>query len=75
MLTKKIARLLPSNCVFMECDIQTKMNKLILNFDTVVHNAKRLTKTAKALEIPVISTQQIPRVFGETVQELVELYD
>ena len=38
-MQKKIVRLLPKDVVFMECDIQEKMRKLILNFDSLAHNA------------------------------------
>lgn len=59
----------------MECDIQEKMRKLIYNFDAVVHNAKRMTQIAKILNIPIISTKQMPKVFGDTVSELTTLYE
>ena len=36
----------------------------------VAHNSIRLTRLAKALEIPIVSTCQNPRVFGQVVDEL-----
>ena len=44
------------------------MRNHIKNFDTVVHNARRLTKSAKIFGIPIISTKQVS--FGEVVKEL-----
>lgn len=40
--SKKLFRLIPNETVFLECDIQEKFRKHIMNFSTVVHNAKRL---------------------------------
>ena len=40
--SKKLFRLLPHVTVFLECDIQEKFRKHIQNFNSVVHNAKRL---------------------------------
>ena len=40
--SKKLFRLIPNETVFLECDIQEKFRKHIMNFPTVVHNAKRL---------------------------------
>ena len=74
MQGRKIARVLSTDCVFFECDIQEKMRKLIKNFDTVAHNAKRLTQVAKILDIPVISTKQTPKTFGDVISELKELH-
>lgn len=40
--SRKLFRLLPNETVFLECDIQEKFRKHIQNFNSVVHNAKRL---------------------------------
>lgn len=56
MSSKKLVRLLPSDCIFMECDIQEKFTKHVANAATVVHNARRLAQTAKVLKIPIVST-------------------
>ncbi len=63
MASKKVARLLPNEVVFFECDIQEKFT-MIHKVDAVHKNAVRLCKTAALFNIPVISTIQNPRVFG-----------
>ena len=57
MHKKAISRLLPNEVVFLECDIQKNIIKHIMNYETVVHNAKRLTQVAKLFDIPVIATK------------------
>lgn len=47
--SKKLFRLLPSECIFLECDIQEKFRKLIQHGDTVIHNARRLGQVAKVM--------------------------
>ena len=59
----------------MECDVQEKMRPLIKNFPTVIHNSKRLAHVAQIFNIPLISTAQLPKVFGETSKEITEVYD
>ena len=73
--TRKLFRHSPSNTVFLECDIQEKFRTLMQNGPSVVHNARRLALTAKLFKIPIVSSQQLPKVFGETVKEVAEAYD
>ena len=65
---KKIARLTPETTVFFECDIQVRIAKAIHRFNTVAFNAGRLTQTAKAFNIPILSTKQVN--FGDTSEEI-----
>lgn len=73
--SKKLFRLIPNETVFLECDIQEKFRKHIQNFNSVVHNAKRLAQTAKLFKIPIISTVQIPKNFGYTAEEVRAFYN
>lgn len=65
-----ISRLLPSEVVFLECDIQKTISKHIQKMDSVVHNARRMAMMAKVLNIPVISTKQAN--FGDIMPEIAE---
>ena len=75
MMKKTLHRLLPTECIFFECDIQEKFTKHILNAATVNHNARRLALTAKLLKIPIISTQQLPKIFGKSEKTIADVYD
>ena len=76
MIVHKVRRLTPSSAVFFECDIQERFRELqsIYKYDSVIHNAVRLARISKALSIPLISTQQHPKVLKETVSEIVAEY-
>jgi len=41
----------------------------------VTHNARRLAITAKIFKIPIISTMQVPKIFGTTAEEIAEIYE
>ena len=56
---KSIKRLTPADTVFFECDIQERLTKHIFRFNTMAHNAARLAKVSKILDIPVIATAQV----------------
>ena len=55
---KKASRFDVNNVLFLECDIQEIFSKHIMKYNVVLHNAKRLTRVAEALDIPVIATCQ-----------------
>mmetsp|Transcript_24731 Transcript_24731/g.65219 ORF Transcript_24731/g.65219 Transcript_24731/m.65219 type:complete len:204 (+) Transcript_24731:43-654(+) len=71
-MSRALGRLKPEQCVFLICDVQEKFAPHIHKFGAVVTGAKRLLATAKALEIPVIVTEQYPKGLGHTVQELTQ---
>lgn len=50
------------------CDMQDKFSPLIYRSATVVNNMALLNNVANVLRIPVIVTEQYPKVFGRTVQ-------
>lgn len=60
----------PDRSVFLLCDIQERFRTLIHRFPTVVHSAKTLTQAARILDIPVVATEQYPKAFKATVEEL-----
>ena len=51
------ARLSIETTIFLECDLQENMVYKIIKGNVVLHNAIRLAKVAKLLEIPLISSK------------------
>jgi len=61
--SKTVARAVASDIVFFECDIQFKLEKHIIGFASIAHNAGRIAQAAKIMDIPVIATRQ--KNFGD----------
>lgn len=59
------------NSLVIIIDIQERL-VAALNKDVVVENAIKVASAAKALNIPVILTEQYPKGLGHTVQNLVD---
>lgn len=66
---RSIGKLRPENTVFLLCDIQERFRPLTWRGETIVRTANYMTSVAKALDIPVVITQQYTKVFGETVAD------
>lgn len=64
-----MGKLTPENTVFLLCDIQTRFRPLTWKGETVINTARYMTSVAKALNIPVVITQQYTKVFGDTVSD------
>eukprot|EP00339_Tiarina_fusa_P015347 CAMPEP_0116996302 /NCGR_PEP_ID=MMETSP0472-20121206/154_1 /TAXON_ID=693140 ORGANISM="Tiarina fusus, Strain LIS" /NCGR_SAMPLE_ID=MMETSP0472 /ASSEMBLY_ACC=CAM_ASM_000603 /LENGTH=212 /DNA_ID=CAMNT_0004694879 /DNA_START=18 /DNA_END=656 /DNA_ORIENTATION=+ len=64
-----VGKLRAENSVFLLCDIQERFRPLIWRGETVVTTSRYLTSVAKALDIPVVITQQYTKVFGDTVKD------
>ena len=62
MSAKKLGQVVAENCVVMVCDLQERFAPSILHFDIVVKNANKIAKCAQLLELPVLATEQYPRV-------------
>ena len=62
MSAKKLGQVVAENCVVMVCDLQERFGPSILHFDIIVKNANKIAKCAKLLEVPVLATEQYPRV-------------
>lgn len=60
-----------ADCVLLIIDVQDRIIDTITEHTEVVQNIKALVKTAEALNVPVLSTEQ--EKLGETVPELKEL--
>ena len=65
-----VGKLKPETSLLMICDIQTKFRPLVWRGETVVRTAQYMTSVAKALNIPMVATQQYTKVFGPTVPEV-----
>ena len=59
---RKLGALNPNHAVIMVCDLQEKFAHSILHFDTIVKNADRLVQAGNILEMPVLATEQYPKV-------------
>ena len=57
----RISRLLPTNTVFLQCDIQTKFEHIIHKMPIIVKNTARMARVARILKIPLIVTEQTPK--------------
>lgn len=66
---RAVGKLRPETTAMLLVDIQERFRPLIYNSETVVQTARYMTSVAKALDIPVVVTQQYTKVFGETVKE------
>lgn len=66
---RAVGKLRPETTAMLLVDIQERFRPLIYNSETVVQTARYMTSVAKALDIPLVVTQQYTKVFGETVKE------
>ena len=66
----KVLRYNKQDLVFLECDMQTRLGSMIHKFPVTVHNAKRMAQVSKVLQIPLISTRQVPRIFGDVHEDI-----
>ncbi|EJD54025.1 Isochorismatase hydrolase [Auricularia subglabra TFB-10046 SS5] len=58
-----------STAVFI-CDLQSRFQPAIHAFDQVANTARKMVKFAKLLSLPVLATEQNPRVLGATVDDI-----
>lgn len=66
---RSVGKLRPDNTVFLLCDIQERFRPLMWRGETVIRTAQYMTSVAKALDIPIVITQQYTKVFGETISD------
>ena len=65
-----IGKLKPENTVFLLCDIQERFRSITWHGETIIRTANYMTSVAKALDIPIVVTQQYTKVFGPTVEDV-----
>lgn len=59
---RRLGKLESAHTAVFVCDIQEKFAPSIAHFDTVVNNSERLLKVANILGVPIIATEQYPKV-------------
>jgi len=65
----------PQDAVLVIIDIQGKLATLMHEREELFKNASRMIRGARALEIPIILTEQNPEGLGPTVPEIAELME
>jgi nicotinamidase-related amidase len=66
---RAVGKLRPESTAMLLVDIQERFRPLIFRGETVIRTSQYMTSVAKALDIPVVATQQYTKVFGPTVNE------
>lgn len=61
-----------SRAALVVVDVQEAFRPAVLDFERVAHNAGVLVQGARALEVPVLATEQYPRGLGATVPEVAD---
>lgn len=64
-----VGKLHPSSSALLLCDMQERFRPLIWNMETVVQTCQYMTSVAKALDMPIVATQQYTKVFGPTLKD------
>jgi len=59
-----------SDTVLLVIDVQESFRSVMKDFDTMVAGCVRLVETFRALELPILVTEQYPKGLGATVGEL-----
>ena len=59
---RKLGYLDTKHCALFLCDIQEKLGKAIDKFEMVVTNSERAVKAANIMGIPIVATEQYPKV-------------
>lgn len=59
---RKLGQLIPENSVLFVCDLQERFAPSILHFDAIVSNADRMIQASQVLHVPIITTEQYPKV-------------
>lgn len=57
-----LGELNPAKMALMVCDLQEKFGPSIVEFETIVSNSARLIQSANVLQIPILVTEQYPKV-------------
>ncbi len=69
----RLARLSQRSTALFVCDIQSVFKPLIHEMPSVIAGASVLMRAAAALQVPMLVTEQYPKAFGHTVDELADL--
>ena len=61
-----------AHCALLVIDVQEKFRPAMPDFDAMLAGCVRLVRTFRALDLPIIVTEQYPRGLGPTVEALRE---
>ncbi|KAJ1308592.1 hypothetical protein OPQ81_004290 [Rhizoctonia solani] len=70
MSLSRVVKVDPARTAFFICDLQERIRGVIWKFDDIVYTANKMLRMAPILNVPVLTTEQHPKVFGSTVSEL-----
>ncbi|XP_064634678.1 isochorismatase domain-containing protein 2-like isoform X2 [Lineus longissimus] len=70
MASRKIGKIFADKSVLFLCDMQDGFRKTIKYFPQILEVSNRMLGAAKALDIPVVVTEQYPKGLGPTAKEL-----
>ena len=56
----------PDDCVVLLCDVQEYFKKVVPELDRTIEAISFILSSANAFNIPIITTEQVPKVFGPT---------
>lgn len=68
-LAKSIGKLIPARSALLVCDMQERFRPLIHRNESIIQTCKLMTSVSKELDIPIVVTEQYPKVFGPTIKE------
>ncbi|KAI9599337.1 Isochorismatase-like protein [Syncephalis fuscata] len=63
-------RINPSTTAFFLCDVQERFRSVIHAYPHVISVAQKAVQMANIVESPVVVTEQYPKAFGPTVEEI-----
>ncbi len=63
-----------NDIVFMCCDMQKNLTKLLPNREEIIKSVSVLLQSSVILNIPVIATEHDPETWGETDQEIINIF-
>ena len=64
-------QLSPENSLLVIVDVQERLLPAIQDGQKIIFNSRRLLEAAKAVEVPIVVTEQYPQGLGGTVPELI----
>ncbi|GMI08455.1 hypothetical protein TrLO_g4655 [Triparma laevis f. longispina] len=73
LATRSIGKLTPSSSCFLICDVQDRFRSIIHHGDSVVSTSNFLLRVASQLNIPALGTEQYPKAFGKTCDDVFNL--
>ena len=56
----------PDDTIVFLCDVQTYFERVVPGWDRMISSIQFILNSAKAFDIPIVTTEQVPRVFGPT---------